>query len=255
MVTGARGSQERLVASLVAMGAEVIECPMIEIAPPRDPRVLDDAVRSLADFRWLVLTSKNAAAAVAEALDRVALPRSARSACSVAAVGNTTADVAVAAGLRVVAVPARQESRELPALLGDVRGARILLPRSDIADPALPRALREAGADVREVEAYRTVTPDDAALGAGARNRGRRHRRNHRCERLRSARARLRDGQDRVRTLRARLERALIVCIGDSSANASRCAGLQVASVARTSDLDGLAQAVASTLSRAAQAS
>ena len=39
-------------------------------------------------------------------------------------------------------------------------GTKILLPRADIARKVLPEALRQMGADVTEVTAYRTVAGD-----------------------------------------------------------------------------------------------
>jgi uroporphyrinogen III methyltransferase/synthase len=58
-------------------------------------------------------------------------------------------------------VPARYTSDALLAELaarGPIAGTRMLLPRADIAPPALPEGLRSAGADVVEVIAYRTVS-------------------------------------------------------------------------------------------------
>jgi uroporphyrinogen III methyltransferase/synthase len=49
---------------------------------------------------------------------------------------------------------------------GSIRGKRVLFPKADIARDVLPEELREAGADVTEVIAYRTVTAEsDAHLG------------------------------------------------------------------------------------------
>jgi uroporphyrinogen III methyltransferase/synthase len=43
-----------------------------------------------------------------------------------------------------------------------VQNKRVLLPRSDRANPDLPSALRKFGADVTEVIAYRTLRPNNA---------------------------------------------------------------------------------------------
>jgi uroporphyrinogen-III synthase len=45
-------------------------------------------------------------------------------------------------------------------LWGAIGNRKILLPRSDRADDRLPTALREAGADVTEIVAYRTAAPN-----------------------------------------------------------------------------------------------
>jgi len=42
-----------------------------------------------------------------------------------------------------------------------LKGTKVLLPRSDKANPDLPAALRRHGAEVTEVIAYRTVKPTD----------------------------------------------------------------------------------------------
>ena len=54
-----------------------------------------------------------------------------------------------------------QTGESLAAELRDsVRGKEVLLPRSDRVDDRLPAALREAGATVHEVTAYRTLRPE-----------------------------------------------------------------------------------------------
>ena len=64
----------------------------------------------------------------------------------------------------------------LEALAGeDLKGKRILLPRAAVARDLVPVTLRERGAVVDVVEAYRTIIPDGrrgaCERSAGARNR------------------------------------------------------------------------------------
>jgi uroporphyrinogen III methyltransferase/synthase len=79
---------------------------------------------------------------------------------SIAAVGLATAQAAAEAGFRVDYTAQERSgeglARELQASL---RNRRVLLPRSDRADDRLPTLLREAGAQVTEVVAYRTAVP------------------------------------------------------------------------------------------------
>src|SRR5260370_11104156 len=42
-----------------------------------------------------------------------------------------------------------------------LRGAKVFVPRSDRANPGLPRALKRQGAQLTEVIAYRTQRPTD----------------------------------------------------------------------------------------------
>ena len=53
-------------------------------------------------------------------------------------------------------------------LAAEVKGKTVFLPRSDRANPELVEELKRLGATVKEVVAYKTISPDDAAL-AGAR--------------------------------------------------------------------------------------
>ncbi|MGH9743612.1 MAG: uroporphyrinogen-III synthase, partial [Candidatus Acidiferrum sp.] len=46
-------------------------------------------------------------------------------------------------------------------LKGELKGKRVLLPRSDRANDELPAALRKSEASVTEVVAYRTLPPND----------------------------------------------------------------------------------------------
>ena len=80
---------------------------------------------------------------------------------SVAAVGAATARALAAEGMQVDYVAQTQTGEALGVELRDsVQGKQILLPRSDRVDDRLPAALREAGARVHEVTAYRTLRPE-----------------------------------------------------------------------------------------------
>ena len=79
----------------------------------------------------------------------------------VAAVGPATAAAATEEGFRVDTVPKNHSGAALAQeLWGAIGDCKVLLPRSDRADDRLPKALREAGAMVTEIVAYRTAAPD-----------------------------------------------------------------------------------------------
>ena len=78
----------------------------------------------------------------------------------ICAIGPATGARIAGYGLQVDLAPAQHRGEGVSAALRtgrDLRGARILLPRADIARPLLPDALRAAGAAVVEVTAYRTI--------------------------------------------------------------------------------------------------
>lgn len=46
---------------LIDQGATVVEAPAIRIAPPQDPRPLEEALRRLQSYAWVVVTRPNGA--------------------------------------------------------------------------------------------------------------------------------------------------------------------------------------------------
>ncbi|MBA2343665.1 MAG: uroporphyrinogen-III C-methyltransferase [Rubrobacter sp.] len=157
VVTRARAQAGELSAKLEGLGAEVVEFPTIEIAPPGDFGPLDDAIRELDSFDWLIFTSVNGVDAFVErlrhhGLDLRAVSRETR----IAAIGPATAERIEALGLRVDVVPAEYRAEPLlEEIAGEsLAGKRILIPRAKVAREVLPERLREAGADVVVPPAY-----------------------------------------------------------------------------------------------------
>jgi uroporphyrinogen III methyltransferase / synthase len=81
----------------------------------------------------------------------------------IAVVGPATKDKAEKAGLSVHYMARAHLGVALADEMAEgLRGKRVLLPRSDRANPDLPSSLRKFGADVTEVIAYRTIRPAGA---------------------------------------------------------------------------------------------
>jgi uroporphyrinogen III methyltransferase/synthase len=166
VITRATEQAPDLVRRLEAQGAAVTVLSAIRIAPPDDYAPLDAALASLATFDWVLFTSVNGVHALARrhwdsGRDWRVLGRA-----RIGAIGPATARALEAWHLRPDLVPAEYVAEALLEALGNVAGQRILLPRTDIARPALADGLRLRGAEVVEVTAYRTVVrpPDAAAL-------------------------------------------------------------------------------------------
>jgi len=75
LVTRAPHQAGKLNAGLQALGAEPVEVPVLEIVPPESYAPLDDALRHLDRYDWLILASANAARAMAERAVALKLPR------------------------------------------------------------------------------------------------------------------------------------------------------------------------------------
>ena len=160
LVTRSRQQASQLSARLEALGAEVIEAPTIRIEPPLDVRPLARAAKDAARFDWIVFTSVNAVDAFFGALAESDLDARALSANRICAVGPATARRLGDRGIRPDAIPATYKAAAVAdslAALGNLKGRRILCPRSDIAPKELPESLAARGAEVSDIVAYRTV--------------------------------------------------------------------------------------------------
>lgn len=167
LVTRPAGQEKGLMRRLEALGASAVHVPTIRIDGPTDREPLESAVRRLASYDWLVLTSVNGVERLERALDALEAPTSPLLAgLRVAAIGPATADRARELGARPAVVPdayraealveAILESTPDPDDAAPLRGRRVLLPRAAEARAVLPERLREAGATVDEVPAYET---------------------------------------------------------------------------------------------------
>jgi uroporphyrinogen-III synthase len=164
VVTRAEDQAPALAERLRALGAQVELCPAIAIAPPLDFAPLDAALRQLRTYDWLILTSANGVRAVFDRLADLSLapdpwPPTPR----LAAIGPATAAKLERRGLRPTFVPSAYVAEAILAEIGHVAGQRILLPRADIARQALASGLRQRGAVVDEIAAYRTLPGPGAA--------------------------------------------------------------------------------------------
>lgn len=163
IVTRAAEQALELTTRLKALGAEVLQLPLVEFAPAEDTKPLDEALAEIERFDWLLLTSQNAvqflaARAKERGVDLGAALDSQKPRPQVAVVGRMTETVARAQKWRVDRVASGSGGLEMVRELeSELSRKRILLARSDRATPDLPRALRSSGADVVAVVAYRTL--------------------------------------------------------------------------------------------------
>jgi hydroxymethylbilane synthase len=154
LVTRAREQAGPLVVALARRGLAPVPVPSIAVAPPPDPRALEDAAARLGGYGWVIVTSANGADAL------VAAARAAGTGFAAprwAAVGSATAQVLERHGVRVGFCPTRSTAESLAREVPVRRGDRVLLARADIAPGTLTRVLRARGAIVDDVVAYRTV--------------------------------------------------------------------------------------------------
>jgi hydroxymethylbilane synthase len=157
VVTRAGTQAAGLVERLRALGAVPVECPAIAIAPLEDFAPLDAAIRRLESYDWVIFTSVNGVEAFSDRMQALKMGPSLLSARKLGAIGPATRDRLEALDCSPDFVPDAYVAEAIVEQIPDIKGCRVLLPRADIARKALADGLRERGAQVDEVAAYRTV--------------------------------------------------------------------------------------------------
>ncbi len=159
VVTRAAAQAIELLKALQHAGAIPILLPVIRILPAEDIALLDEALRKLSSFDWVLFTSQNAVRIVQERLEAIGQVLVAGAGRPLAgAVGEATAAEAARAGFEVKHTSTRPLGVALvEELQAELAKKRVLLPRSDRANPDIVAALEKYGAHVTEVVAYRTV--------------------------------------------------------------------------------------------------
>lgn len=243
LVTRSREQASALSEAIEEAGGEPLEFPAIRVVEPKDYGPLDRALGRLNTFDWVIFTSVNGVKAFFQRLrcHRRDVRDLARA--RLCAIGPKTGEALENYGLLVEIVPEKYRAEEIIEALRDKiePGARILLPRADIARKVLPEALSQMGAEVTEVTAYRTV----AGSGDSARVR----------ELLAQGEIDLITftSSSTVRNLvkmlnapdlQALLKGVGVACIGPITAGTARELGLKVDVVAEEYTIEGLVRSV-----------
>jgi len=163
VITRARRQSSSLAERLRALGAEIYEFPTIESLPLDDYSRLDAAIHDLASYDWLVFTSVNGVEFFLKRLDASSVDLRALRA-RICAIGPATRRALEDLHLKVDLTPKEYVAEGLldAFALFDMKDKRVLLPRAEVAREVLPEQLRERGAQVDVIPAYRTVLPDNA---------------------------------------------------------------------------------------------
>jgi uroporphyrinogen-III synthase len=160
LVGRARHQASALSAELRKYGAQVLEIPFLEIRKPRSFGPLDRALKNIATYDWLILTSVNGVDAMWARMKKLRITKRKLTNLKVAAIGPATSKAITKRGVNVAVVPEQYVAESVvQSLQGQVQGKRVLLVRAKVARDVIPRELRKAGAEVDVVEAYETVVP------------------------------------------------------------------------------------------------
>jgi uroporphyrinogen-III synthase len=164
LVTRAGQQGQDFANRLIDLGAEPVLMPMIEISPPDSWHQLDQAIKNIDTYQWLLFASSNAVISFTnrwqyQAATNKKLP-------PIAAIGDTTARTARKLGLKVEYSPeiflAEDFIKHFPGYPDHLKNTKILWPRTNYGRDYIKKSLENAGAIVKIVPAYKTDLPKNA---------------------------------------------------------------------------------------------
>jgi uroporphyrinogen III methyltransferase/synthase len=155
LTTRPAGQEGEVATAIREAGGECMNVPLVRIADPPSWEPLDEVLRRVDSYDWIVFASANGARRFVQRLAAIGRDARALGTARLAAIGPATRRQLEAAGLRCDLVPQTFSSEGLAAALAPrtVRG-RHLLVRADKGRDALRRDLEARGHHVDEVVAY-----------------------------------------------------------------------------------------------------
>ena len=161
VITRPEEQAEELSALLREKGARVISFPTIRIAPPDNYGDLDRAIENIEQYQWIVFTSANGVRSFFERFSSVRGDIRDLKGIRICTIGPATRTCVEAYHIPVALVPDEYLSEGVVEAFKnmDITGAKILLPRAEIAGDVIPEGLSTMGAHVDVATAYQTVSP------------------------------------------------------------------------------------------------
>lgn len=164
LITRPRHQARELRTMLEERGAAVVSMPAIEIQGLTDYEDLDRAIRNVGSYHYLVFTSVNGVTAFFERLFELGYDSRSLAGLITVCIGPRTAAELESYHVKADLIPEKFVAESLLEIFSDdLEGRRILIPRALEAREVLPQGLKERGAHVDVVAAYRTVGTDDVA--------------------------------------------------------------------------------------------
>ncbi len=243
VVTRTRDQASDLVERLADLGAECLEFPTIRIAPPSDWSGLDQAIRRIEEYHWILFTSPNGVRFFFDRLENIGLDLRILKGIHIGVIGPATAKALTDLHLRPDLVPEKYQAEHLLEALSRIpfSNQKVLIPRAEQAREVLPEGLRQMGAEVSVVPAYQTLPvlegnePLKEKLGRGEVD----------CLTFTSSSTVINFlalfPRQEILPL---LKNVTIACIGPITAQTARDNGLEVTVVAEEYTIPGLVQAI-----------
>ncbi|MHC4556920.1 MAG: uroporphyrinogen-III C-methyltransferase [Planctomycetota bacterium] len=142
----------------------IIHRPIVKCVGLEDYSYLDEILKRLENFDWLIFTSANGARYFFERLQLNGFDARTLFSVKVAAIGKTTARQLAGFGILTDLVPDTESSAGLleKFKMLNMRNKKVLLPQAIVASRELPEGLNMLGATVEKVPVYVTVEIEPA---------------------------------------------------------------------------------------------
>ena len=166
VVTRAREQSPELATKLAALGAEVIELPLITVSKYIDKDVLHEVLSELGGYDWIVFTSANGVRFFFDEFHRIFDDIRSLGLLRFAAVGDTTAKAIAEQHIKIECQPkiatAEALAKELIAT-GSLDSAKVLVITGNLNRDDLVKQLEDARAIVDRLQVYQTEKTDLSA--------------------------------------------------------------------------------------------
>lgn len=158
MVTRTRAQNSSLVDKIIDLGGNPIEVPTIKIEKIQDNKLLENEIKNIIDYSYLILTSKNGVDIFFDKLNEMNLDCRTLANIKVCAIGSATAKAIEERGIKPDIVPKKFVAEYLYEDIKDLLTSedKILIPRAKNARDYLVEKLNEI-CNVVEVYTYETV--------------------------------------------------------------------------------------------------
>jgi len=159
VITRPEKQSEEFSSLLREEGAKVISFPTIKIVPPDRFDDLDQAIKNIERYEWIVFTSANGVKFFFDRFRELRGDIRNLKGIKICTIGPATASAIEKLGIKVDLIPDEYISESVvDAFRGEkINGEKVLLPRAEIARDVITQGLSKLGAHVDVVTAYRTV--------------------------------------------------------------------------------------------------
>ena len=249
-ITRAREQSADLAAKLSALGAEIVELPLITVSKEIDKETLHDVLAELGSYDWIVFTSANGVRYFFEEFHRIFDDIRALGMLRFAAVGDTTAKAIVEQHIRVECQPKVATAEALADELiatGSLDSAKLLVVTGNLNRDDLTKKLEDARAIVDRLQVYKTEKTDLSAEPAATDFRAR-----GADAILFASSSAVQSFVDQARALKLAKDakRPLAGSIGPQTSDAMKKVGMPIDFEAKTPSLDALVEALIKKLGR-----